>query len=76
MADLKEHWRLGTSFGESEAKRTIANHGPSLTWDVAHATLNQAVSAGSQGKALKDFGVWERGCRIMFMLKIRHALAD
>ena len=75
MGRSEEHWLIGTSFGVAEARKAITAHGPSLTWDTAHAWLNKVIGAGLQERGISvNFGTWERGCRIMFMLKIRHAL--
>ena len=70
MVDI---WTRGTKFGAAEAAKAIAAHGD-LTWKATHLWLDQAVSAGSPTDTAVDFGSWERGCRIMFMLKIRSAI--
>jgi hypothetical protein len=68
--------RAGNENGTLEARKAVAAIGKVMTKHQAHTWLNRAVAAGIVGKNADDAETWEWGCRIMFMLEIRHALVD
>lgn len=68
--------RAGNKIGALEARKAVKSIGKVMTKHQAHTWLNDAVAAGVVEKTTEDVEAWEWGCRIMFMLKIRHALVD
>jgi hypothetical protein len=68
--------RAGNENGTLEARNAVDAIGKVMTKHQAHTWLNRAVAAGIVGKNADDAETWEWGCRIMFMLEIRHALVD
>jgi hypothetical protein len=66
----------GNESGALEARKAAAAIGKVMTKHQAHTWLNRAVAAGIVGKNADDAETWEWGCRIMFMLEVRHALVD
>jgi hypothetical protein len=58
-----------------------ATFGDRITRDKAVAWINRAIAERSDelrlaGTTDKDIEAWDWACRIMFILKIRHAIVD
>jgi hypothetical protein len=73
--------RVGHAHGAREAKLIAATFGDRITRDKAVTWINGAIAERSDelrpaGTTDKDIEAWDWACRIMFMLKIRHAIVD
>jgi hypothetical protein len=73
--------REGHARGASEAKFAAVALGAGVSRDQAAAWINGAIDERSEelrraGASDKDIREWDWACRIMFMLKIRHAIVD
>ena len=73
--------REGHARGASEAKFAAVALGDGVSRDQAAAWINGAIDERSEelrraGASDKDIEAWDWACRIMFMLKIRHAIVD
>ena len=71
----------GHAHGAREAKFIAATFGDRITRDKAIAWINGAIAERGDelrlaGTTDKDIEAWDWACRIMFMLKIRHAIVD
>ena len=73
--------RAAYALGAREAKLAAAALGACASRVQAAAWINGAIDERSEelrraGASDKDIEVWDWACRIMFMLKIRHAIVD
>jgi hypothetical protein len=73
--------RDGQARGASEAKLAAVVLGAGTSRAQATAWINGAIDERSDelrraGSSDKDIEAWDWACRIMFMLKIRHAIVD
>jgi hypothetical protein len=73
--------REGHARGATEAQLAAAALGAGASRVQAAAWINGAIDERSEelrrgGTGDKDVEAWDWACRIMFMLRIRHAIVD